>query len=104
MGPAFGRFVHSGAIDGGPRRNNRPPQSEQLGPALQRLSGDRPRAVVEHDHGLNRVGFGGVLLGVLTGPDQSFFFPGEEHEANLALGPPTPPPHTPPRLTPSPPP
>ena len=68
------------------RRENRAPQALQVGATLQRLSRDRARTVVEHDDGLDRVGFAGVRLGVLVRADQPLFFSGEEYEPDGPLG------------------
>src|SRR2546422_9114823 len=53
---------------------------------LQRLPGDRAGAVVEHDDRLDRVGLGGVRLGVLARPDQALLLPGEERSEERRVG------------------
>src|SRR5207253_2019193 len=67
------------------RIEHRAPQPFQVRPPLQRLPGDGAGAVVEHDDRLDRVGLGGVRLGVLARPDQALLLPGEEYESDGAL-------------------
>src|SRR6266699_5894641 len=80
------RAVHDGVdAECGNGGEEGAPQRLEFAAALKRLAGDRARAVVEYDNGLDRVHFGGVGFRVLTGPDESLLLAGEQHEADRAL-------------------
>src|SRR5215218_5470448 len=85
VGAALIRLPHTVCIELRNRREELLPEPLELVATLKRLTSDRARSIVQHQHRLDAVGLRLMLGGIGAGAEQALLFPAEQNEADRAL-------------------